>query len=127
MFGRELRTQREEGESRLTGFGVEAIDGPIGTIDAATHCTHASLIVVDTGPWIFGRKVMLPAGVVDRIDADGLRVFVHRTKDEIRRAPEYDDAMPADMTYRDRLQASYGRNGAGHREWDTRGHPLSRR
>jgi hypothetical protein len=24
--------------------------------------------VVDTGPWIFGRKVLLPAGVVERID-----------------------------------------------------------
>ena len=56
---------------------------------------------------------MLPAGVVDRIDYDDQKVFVHRTKDEIKHAPEYDDSMSADMTYRARLQAYYGPEGAG--------------
>ena len=45
----------------LVGFSVEALDGGIGKIDAATNEVSASYIVVDTGPWIFGKKVMLPA------------------------------------------------------------------
>ena len=32
--------------------------------------------MVKTGPWIFGRKVMLPAGVVSRVDVDAERVHV---------------------------------------------------
>jgi hypothetical protein len=111
----------------VTGFGVEAIDGSIGKVDAASYETDSSLIVVDTGPWIFGKKVMLPAGVVDRIDYDDEKVYVHRTKDEIKHAPEYDDTLSADMSYRARLQSYYGPDGPGYRESETRDHLLSRR
>ena len=52
-------TQRE-----IIGYGVEAIDGSIGKIDDATLETDSGHVIVDTGPWIFGKKVMLPAGVV---------------------------------------------------------------
>src|SRR5262245_15610280 len=120
-----------EGETQtsadVTGFGVEAIDGSIGKVDAASYETDASLIVVDTGPWIFGKKVMLPAGVIDRIDYDAEKLYVHRTKDEIKHAPEYDDTLAADMDYRARLQHYYGPEGAGYRSADTRDHLLSGR
>src|SRR3954447_17408871 len=90
------RRSDDAGEERspvdVSGFGVEAIDGPIGKVDAASYETDSSLIVVDTGPWIFGKKVMLPAGVIDRIDYADEKVFVHRTKDEIKHLPEYDDS-----------------------------------
>jgi hypothetical protein len=66
----------------LSGFGVEAIDGSIGKVDEASNDVGASFIVVDTGPWIFGKKVMLPAGVVRDVDLDAQTVFVNRTKDE---------------------------------------------
>ena len=47
----------------LTGYEVEATDGPIGTIDMATHDVGASYIVVDTGIWkARGSRVVLPAG-----------------------------------------------------------------
>lgn len=42
------------------GYGVEALDGNIGKIDEASDETGASYVVVDTGPWIFGKKVVLP-------------------------------------------------------------------
>jgi hypothetical protein len=54
----------------LNGFNVEARDGKIGKVDEATHEVGGSFIVVDTGPWIFGKKVMLPAGMVREIDPD---------------------------------------------------------
>ncbi len=73
----------------LTGFSVEATDGGIGKVDEATYETSRSYIVVDTGPWIFGKKVLLPAGVVQRVDLDSETVFVNRTKDEIKNAPEF--------------------------------------
>jgi hypothetical protein len=51
----------------LTGFEVEAHDGGIGKIDGASYDLGSSYIVVDTGPWIFGTKVMLPAAIIQRI------------------------------------------------------------
>ena len=84
----------------LTGFGVEAIDGGIGKVDEATYETSRSYVVVDTGPWIFGKKVLLPAEVIQRVDLDAETVFVDRTKDEIKNAPEFDEATYRDEAYR---------------------------
>ena len=92
----------------LVGFSVEAIDGGIGKIDEATEETGRAHLIVDTGPWIFGKKVMLPAGVVDRVDLDAETVFVGKTKDEIKNAPEFDDSMRDDDRYRERLGGYYG-------------------
>lgn len=92
----------------LIGFSVEATDGGIGKIDEATGEAGRSQFIVDTGPWIFGKKVMLPAGVVDRVDPDTETVFVSRSKDEIKNAPEFDaDVHRDDDEYRSRLGGYY--------------------
>jgi hypothetical protein len=75
----------------VVGFDVEARDGRIGKVDEATWDVHSGRIVVDTGPWIFGRKVILPAGLIERIDPDDRKVFVACTKDQVKDAPAYDD------------------------------------
>jgi hypothetical protein len=105
-------------DTDIAGFEVEAIDGSIGKVDEATTDTGSSYIVVDTGPWIFGKKVMLPAGVVQRIDMAEKKVFVNRTKDEIKNAPEFDESAIGDVSYRDRLGSYYGPGGKAHRDWD---------
>jgi hypothetical protein len=92
----------------LTGFKVEATDGSIGKIDEATYETGASYIVVDTGPWILGKKVLLPAGVIDRVDPEEKKVYVNRTKDEIKSAPEFDPDAYREPEYRDQLSGHYG-------------------
>jgi hypothetical protein len=102
----------------VVGYGVEALDGSIGKVDDATYDVSASYLVVDTGPWIFGKKVMLPAGVIRNVDHDDEKVFVHRTKDEIKNAPEFDDSLLRDDDYRGRLGSYYGTGGAGYRDWD---------
>ena len=91
----------------LVGLEVVATDGEIGKIDEATDEAGTSSIVVDTGAWIFGKKVVLPAGVVDRVDLDEEKVYVNRTKDEIKNAPEFDDEHGVDDDYRAKLGAYY--------------------
>ena len=103
-------------QSDLTGFSVEAIDGSIGKVDEASNDVGAGFIVVDTGPWIFGKKVMLPAGVVKDVDLDAETVFVNRTKDQIKNAPEFDESMYRDETYRSELGTYYGPGGIGYRD-----------
>jgi hypothetical protein len=93
----------------LSGFSVEATDGGIGKVDEATYEAGGSYLVVDTGPWIFGKKVLLPAGVVERVDPDTETVFVNLTKDEIKNSPEFDEDAYRDQTYRDRVGDYYGR------------------
>jgi hypothetical protein len=105
----------------LTGFDVEALDGSIGKIDEATYETGRSYLVVDTGPWIFGKKVMLPAGVIRSIDKTERKVFVNRTKDQIKDSPEFDESFLEDETYRTSLGSYYGPGGAGYRDWDESG------
>ena len=102
----------------LSGFKVEALDGSIGSIDEATYGTTRSYIVVDTGPWIFGKKVMLPAGVIRSIDVTDEKIFVNRTKDEIKDAPSVEEAEGSEEAYRDQLGTYYGPGGRAYRDPD---------
>ena len=97
----------------LVGFDIEATDGGIGKIDEATYDVGSSYLVVDTGPWIFGKKVMLPAAVIQRVDLDTETVYVDRSKDEIENAPEFDDSRLHDQTYRDQLGTHYANRPGG--------------
>ena len=92
----------------ISGFHVEALDGDIGSVDEATYDIGASYLVVDTGPWIFGKKVLLPAGVVDRVDITDRKLFVNRTKDEIQKAPEFDPQRYREEAYRNTVGTYYG-------------------
>ena len=74
----------------LVGYDVEATDGSIGKIDEATNEAAGSYLVVDTGFWIFGKKRLIPAGVVSRVDHDSMKVYVNLTKERIKSAPDYD-------------------------------------
>jgi hypothetical protein len=92
----------------LVGYKVEATDGHIGRIDSASHDVDASYLVVDTGPWIFGKRVLLPAGMVNHVDHEDRKVYVDRSKDQIKAAPEFDESTYTDPVYRDKLGGYYG-------------------
>ena len=103
-------------QSDLAGLAVEALDGSIGKVDEATDEVGNAFIVVDTGPWIFGKKVLLPAGVIRDVDLDAEKIFVDRTKEQIKNAPEFDERTYRDDKYRDQIGSYYGPGGMGYRE-----------
>ncbi|MFF4897953.1 PRC-barrel domain containing protein [Streptomyces sp. NPDC001068] len=74
----------------LIGYKVEATDGGIGKVDKHSDEVDSSYLVVDTGVWIFGKHVLLPAGTVRTIDQTERKIFVDLTKDEIRNSPEFE-------------------------------------
>jgi len=94
----------------LSGYHVEANDGEIGTVDHDTYEIGANALVVETGPWIFGKKVMIPVGVINRIDEDDRRVFVNLTKEQIKSAPEFDESRLNDRAHREEFGTYYGLN-----------------
>ena len=59
---------------------------------------------MDTGFWIFGKKRMIPAGVVTSVDHEDETVSVGMTKDQIKSAPDYDKQD----TYDDRDYDTFG-------------------
>lgn len=97
-----------EGGRSPVGFTVEGLDGKVGTVDEATADVGASQIVVDTGPWIFGRKVLLPAGTVDRVDWDAETVYVGLSKDDVKNSPEAAQGDFADDVYRRQVEGYFG-------------------
>jgi hypothetical protein len=92
----------------LAGFSVEATDGGIGKVDETSHEIGSGSLIVDTGPWIFGQKVMLPVGVISHVDTQEHKIWVSLTKDEIQNAPEFDESMLRDQRYRDQVGTYYG-------------------
>ncbi|MEU6444197.1 PRC-barrel domain-containing protein [Streptomyces sp. NPDC047046] len=100
-------------DAEIVGYKVEARDGHIGKVDKHSTDVDSQYIVVDTGVWIFGKEVLLPAGTLTGIDHENKTVTVSRTKDEIKSAPEFDkDKHLADPGYRTELGSHYTRGGA---------------
>ncbi|WP_327071041.1 PRC-barrel domain containing protein [Kitasatospora sp. NBC_01250] len=94
----------------LIDFHVEATDGPIGKVDKLSEEVDSQHLVVDTGPWIFGRRVLLPAGTVSRIEIGERKVYVDRSRDEIKNGPGIDAGAtePEDADFRDPYLLYYG-------------------
>jgi hypothetical protein len=92
----------------LDGFDVHATDGDIGNIDEATYEVGASYVVVDTGPWIFGKKVLIPAGAIERVDLENRELWLGLTKERIKGSPEFDESMYRETTYRNDVSSYYG-------------------
>ncbi|MFD3940529.1 PRC-barrel domain-containing protein [Streptomyces sp. NPDC058611] len=93
----------------LTGYKVEATDGSIGKVDKHSDEVGDAYLVVDTGVWIFGKEVLLPASTVIRIDADDKKVYVDRTKEQIKDAPEFHrDQHLGNAGYHEELGTYYG-------------------
>lgn len=82
----------------------------IGTIHDVLVDEQGSFryFVIDTGFWIFGKKVLLPVGrcsvdaTVQRIYATGIA-----TKEQAEKLPEYDESMTVDYDYEERVRHVY--------------------
>ncbi|MER6445978.1 PRC domain containing protein [Streptomyces venezuelae] len=92
----------------LTGYEVEALDGSIGKVDQHSDEVTDAYLVVDTGGRIPGEEVLLPAGLVTRIDHAVQKIHVDRTKEQIEAAPEFRRGEPlADTDGREALGTHY--------------------
>ncbi|MFG2622773.1 PRC-barrel domain containing protein [Streptomyces sp. NPDC048507] len=98
----------------ITGYTVAAADGTIGKVDKHSADVSDAYLVVDTGPWIFGREVLIPAGTVTRIDEAAHTVHVDLSKDQVKDSPEFHrDRHLGDPDYRLAMSDYYGATGTG--------------
>ncbi|MET7695453.1 PRC-barrel domain containing protein [Streptomyces sp. NPDC005483] len=92
----------------LTGFSVVASDGTIGHVDRQAAPHGMGHLVVDTGVWIFGRSVLVPVGVVARVDTQDRRVTLACSGSEVKAAPRFrTDSETRDRTYLAAVGAYY--------------------
>jgi hypothetical protein len=92
----------------LSGFEAITEDGhKIGQVEQATTMGEKSWIVVDTGHWIFGKKRMIPAGLVDSIDLDDRQVVIALSRDAVKAAPDFDEIRRHEAFYQGQLDDYY--------------------
>jgi len=68
---------------------------------------HFRYLVVDTGPWIFGKSVLVPVGVA-RFDYEQSRVYVNGlSKTQVENLPEYKEDTVVDERYEEQVRGQY--------------------
>lgn len=96
----------------VEGYTVRARDGDIGSVkdfivDDETWAIR--YLVVDTGSWLPGRKVLIAPYWIASVDWAGQKVEIDMTRDAVERSPEYDPSEPVNREYETRLYDFYGR------------------
>lgn len=103
------------GGEDIKGYGVYTEgDEKVGEVhDALLDDTgRFRYLVIDTGFWIFGKKVLLPVGRA-MMDYNQRRVYVTGlTKEQAENLPEYNDNMAIDYNYEERVRDVYRTPGA---------------
>lgn len=75
-------------------------------------------LVIDTGFWIFGKKVLLPVGRAN-VDYSQHRIYAQGlTKEQAENLPEYDEDMTIDYDYEEQVRGVY--RGVEYSPSDTR-------
>jgi Protein of unknown function (DUF2795) len=104
--------ERRLAELDLSGFEVEARDGPIGRVVHSMSSADGAFLVVDPGPSMpLGRHVVIPAGLVDTVDLDDRRLLLQLSRDQVRHAPEYRTGQPLDAPTREAFGRQFQRGG----------------
>jgi len=95
----------------LAGFHLAATDGSIGEVqDCYFDDVHWTVryLVVDTGGWLSGRKVLISPMAVREVDAAGRRVVVALTREQVERSPDVDTHRPVSRQHEIALLQHYG-------------------
>jgi len=82
----------------VVGYSLRTTDGEVGHIEdfiTETEDWRLRFMIVDTGRWWPGRKVMLSTERITRVDFVNSRVCVDMTRIEVKEAPEFDPEAPA--------------------------------
>lgn len=95
----------------LQGFGIAATDGDIGTIDDVYFDDDKWTIrhlIVDTGGWLTGRKVLLSPHAVSRVNWSERMVHVNVTRQKVEDSAGIDTDEPVSRQEESALHDHYG-------------------
>jgi hypothetical protein len=97
--------------SVINGYAIAASDGQVGTVkdflfDDATWLIR--WLVVDTGKWLSGRKVLLPPSVLGHLDSEGEKFAVKLTMQQVKDSPDIDTDRPVSRQMETNVYDYYG-------------------
>ncbi len=95
---------------KVKGYTIHAIDGEIGEvedfiIDDSTW--KLDFLVVDTGHWFPGKKVLISPNLIKEIDWDTSTVVVKATELEVKNSPEYTYGQVVNEIYKKDMDNYY--------------------
>jgi len=76
--------------SEIIGYTIGASDGRLGKVTDFLFEDDTSLVrwlVIDTGPWLSGRKVLLPPSVLGQFSGIGDQFSVRLTMQQVKDSP----------------------------------------
>jgi uncharacterized protein (TIGR02271 family) len=97
------------GNDDVKGLDLYSRDEKIGSVNDVLVDEDGQFryLVINTGAWIFGKKVLLPIGRC-RIDYNARRVTVDQlNREQVESLPEFTDEMVADYDYEERVRGVY--------------------
>ncbi|MBB2971387.1 PRC-barrel domain-containing protein [Mesorhizobium sp. RMAD-H1] len=97
--------------SNLTGYAIEATDGSIGSVvDFLFDDREWTIrwLVVDTGIWLSGRKVLLPPQAVATPEVPQRAIPANVTMQQVKDSPEIDTDAPVSRHHEGSLYGHYG-------------------
>jgi len=95
----------------LLGYHINATDGEIGTVNDFYFDDQQWMIryvVIDTGPWLFGRRLLVSTDVIGSIESLGELVNVNLTKEQVENSPDLDLEQPFTREQEIELHNYYG-------------------
>lgn len=98
-------------ETEIKGYVIHATDGLIGTVnDFLFDDTTWSVrwLVIDTGNWLPGRKVLLPPSALAEVNHMGRQFSVKLTKQQVKECPEVDFDRPVSRQEETNIYNYYG-------------------
>jgi uncharacterized protein YrrD len=95
----------------LQGDEIMARDGAIGAVEDVYFDDErwaVRYLVVDTGAWLPGRRVLISPASVDVTSSTGSTVRVGLTREQVRKAPDIDSDQPVSRRYEAAHAAHFG-------------------
>ena len=93
----------------IVGYDLYASADKVGSIDDLLIDDTGKIryLIINTGVWIVGKKVLLPIGR-SRIDYSGRRIVVDGlTRTQVEALPSYDGNMPVDYEHEEKVRGVY--------------------
>jgi len=95
----------------LHSFKIHARDGEIGTLEDLYFDDGQWIVrylVVDTGKWLPGRRVLIAPASVQTVDWSARTIQVNLTRDQVRNSPDAGADKPVSRQHEEELSAYYG-------------------
>lgn len=93
----------------ILGYNIQATNGEIGQVSDFLVDDQFKLryLVIDTGKWLPGKKVILSTAWISTVDPQKQTVVMNIDRKRIEQGPDYSEDHVLDREYETRLHAYY--------------------